>query len=453
MKKIRLTLLAMLLAASASAQQYMISETAQQSDNSSSIYLIQTHEIDTLFSRKGRVKRTSEIDSEGLMMVPNAYNATHRTGRNEAMPPQFVISTRNNRFSFGFGGYLNFRTSYDFKGAVDNIDFVTYDIPVPGDYSTRQAVAMDATTSRLFFKGIANSDALGQIVLYIDSDFRGGDEGSYTPRIRVAYLSLLGFTMGRDVTTFCDIKASPITVDFQGPNAYNMNYATLLRYEHSFMHDHRLKVGIAAEMPVASGTYNDNFEPIKQRVPDVPMYVQYAWGDRHQSHVRASGVLRNLYLHNNYTDSNTSLFGWGVQLSGHVNITRRLELYANGVYGKGITPYIQDLTGSGLDFTPNPESPEQVQTMPMWGWQSALRFRFAPRMYLSGGYSKVQVEKHNGYYADSQYKNADYIFGNIFYYITPRCQVAVEYLHGERENMDNASNTANRLNLMFQYNF
>ena len=71
------------------------------------------------------------------------------------------------------------------------------------------------------------------------------------------------------MTTFCDLAAAPTTIDFQGPNAYNFNFATLIRYERSFADD-RLSFGVAAEMPAVSGTYGEGFEPIPQRVPDIP---------------------------------------------------------------------------------------------------------------------------------------------------------------------------------------
>ena len=383
----------------------------------------------------------------------NDFAETMRSGFQQVHNPQFIFTTRDNRFSLGLGGYVNLRTSYDFKGAMDNIDFVPYSIPMSATYANRQRIMMDATTSRLFTKAIINSHTLGRIVTFVDMDFRGGAEFSYTPRLRSAYVSMLGFTAGRDVTTFCDLNAAPITLDFQGPNAYNFNFATLLRYEIEFL-DRHLKAGIAAEMPVVSGTYDEAFAPISQRVPDVPIYFQYSWGENRQSHFRASAVLRNMYLHNNATNQNTSLFGWGVQASGRIEPCDYFVMYFNGVYGKGITPYIQDLTGSGLDFTPNPANNTQIQTMPMWSWQVAGQVNIIPStLFASGGYSTVRVNHSNGYYSESQYKRGTYIFGNVFYQVSSNCRVALEYLHGSRSNMNDAKGEANRLSLMVQYNF
>ena len=394
----------------------------------------------------GRHRTSEEEDAR------RDHAETHRRGFQQHDRPQFVFSSKENRFSFSLGGFVALRAAYDAGGIVENIDFVTYDIPVAGNYATRQKLTLDASTSRLFLKAIANTRAVGRVVIYLDGDFRGGAANSYTPRLRSAYVSLLGLTLGRDVTTFCDLEAAPATVDFQGPNAYNFNFATLVRYERSFA-EGRLSFGVAAEMPVVSGTYGEGFDAIPQRVPDIPFYVQYAWGGDRSSHIRASAVVRNMYLHDLTRKSDTSLTGWGVQFSGTIRCCDPLRLSMNGVYGKGITPYIQDLTGSGLDFTPCPRDETRIRTMPMWGWQAAAQIALTPRLFLSGGYSTVRVQRSHGFYAADEYKRGQYVFGNVFYTIAPRCKVAGEYLYGSRRDMAAGKGHANRVNVMLQYGF
>lgn len=385
--------------------------------------------------------------------VKDDYTETARHGFQQVHNPQFIFTTPDNRFSLAFGGYVNLRTSYDMKGAVDNIDFVTYNIPITDSYANRQRIMMDATTSRLFTKAIINSRLLGRVVVYGDMDFRGGAEFSYIPRLRSAYVQLKGLTIGRDVTTFCDLNAAPQTIDFQGPNAYNFNFNEMIRYEVDFYRNH-FRFGVAAEMPEVNGTYGDNFASVYQRVPDGIAYLQYAWGENKSSHLRVSAVLRDMYLHNKTTNENTTQLGWGVQLSGHINIMRWVDLYMNGVYGKGITPYIQDLAGSPYDFGYNPADPTKMQTMPMWGWQAAAQVNIIPgRMWAAAGYSEVRLNERNGYLSEDEYRRGQYIFGNIFCNVTSNFTVALEYLHGTRENMNETQRTANRLSIMAQYNF
>ncbi len=449
MKKIRLLIAALLCSQMVFAQNNQ--GYTGRSSYEPTVYLISVREVDTIYN----VCDAQQAVARNRAAMDNAvqdFQETHRYGFQQVEKPQFIFTTRNNRFSLALGGYINLRAAYEFDGRVNNIDFVPYDIPMVDRY-TNQRIMMDASTSRLYLKAIANTRALGRVVVFVDGDFRGGSEGSYTPRVRSAYVNFCGFTFGRDVTTFCDLLAAPNTVDFQGPNAYNLRFNTMIRWSMPFADD-CLRFGIAAEMPNVSGTYNTNFAAIPQRIPDIPAYLQVQWGPQRKNHIRASGVFRGMYARNLRTGKNDLLYGWGVQASGHISVFRAVELFFNGVYGEGITPYIQDLTGSGLDFTPNPNNPEKLQTMPMYGWQAAAQINFIPgRFFLSGGFSTVEVRKHNGYYAADEYKRGQYIFGNIYYYFTPRCKIAAEYLYGTRKNMNGLKNHANRVNLMVQYSF
>ena len=383
----------------------------------------------------------------------NDFMETKRGGFQQAHNPQFIFSTHDNRFALGIGGFVNLRTSYDFMGAMGNIDFVPYDIPMKHNYANQQRIMMDASTSRVFVKAIINTDRLGRILVYTDMDFRGGEQFSYIPRLRSAYMQFKGFTIGRDVTTFCDLNAAPTTIDFQGPNAYNFAFNEMIRYEHSFLHNH-LILGVAAEMPSVNGTYGEHFSAIYQRVPDGIAYLQYEWGENRSSHLRVSGVVRDMYLHDNKNGKNTTELGWGVQLSGHIDIGRWVDIYMNGVYGRGITPYLQDLAGSPYDFAYNPKNPERMQTMPMWGWQAAAQLNIIPgRFWLAGGYSEVNLEENNGYLSANEYRKGQYVFGNAFCQATPNITFALEYLHGTRKDMGGSMSRANRISIMAQYNF
>ena len=421
MKTLRLVIVSLLVVVTSSTA---LTAWAQHHHDkySPTVYLISVKETDTIYPNNVAAMQQNILASnEAMEQAVADYNETHRTGFQQTEKPMFIFGTKNNKFSLAIGGFINLRASYGFDGLVNNIDFVPYDIPIPGNYATKQQIGMDATTSRLYIKAIANSRALGRVVVFMDADFRGGSAYSYTPRVRSAYVSFKGLTIGRDVTTFCDLSAAPTTIDFQGPNAYNFRFS--------------------------------NFAPLPQRMPDFPIYAQVSWGSNRLSHVRASAVFRNMYAYDLARDKNTSLFGWGVQASGRINIASFLDIFFNGVYGEGITPYIQDLTGSGLDFTPDPLKPTSIQTMPMYGWQAAAQVNITSRLSLSGGYSAVNVQRKNRFYTEDQYKQGQYVFGNLFFHVTPRMKVAAEYLYGTRKDMNGAKNHANRVNIMAQYYF
>ena len=452
MKKVLLTIGAMAALLSATAQNHRI-QRHHHGDAEPTVYIISVSETDTVTcptqncNQQDMVMKNAAVKSA----IEDHKNAT-RDGFQQALTPSAIFADKRNTFSFAIGGDVALRAAYSFDRIVNNIDMVPYNIPMTLTPADDQEIRMDASTSRIFIRGIANTKKLGQVHIFMDMDFRGGAMGSYTPRIRSGYVQMLGLTIGRDVSTFCDLTAAPTTIDFQGPNAYNFRFATMIRYEHSFVDNH-LKVGAAAEMPSVSGTYGETLMAIPQRVPDFPIYLQYSWGKNRDSHIRASAVFRDMYLYNKARSSEDDLFGWGVQFSGNIHITKYLELFMNGVYGEGVTRYINDLMGSGLDFTPRPNDATRVQATPMYGWQAAAQINILPNLFVSGGYSTVSVLKKNGTYSDSMYKQGQYIFGNVFWNLTPRFVLAAEYLYGSRKNMDGAKAHSNRINLLAKYSF
>lgn len=367
-------------------------------------------------------------------------------GFQKSKPPRFVIMGKEHKFILGIGGFVNFRMGYDFNQVIQNKDFVTYNIPMTPTAATRQKFLMDASTSRLFVKLLTANSRMAGFEAYIEMDFRGGDN---VLRLREAYVSYKGWLVGQTATTFTDLNAAPNTVDFEGPNSYTYGRNLMVRYSRQFKN---ISFGIAAEYPELSATFGTSDEKIPQRVPDFPMYFQYQWG-KNNSHIRASGVLRDLVYYDNIGSTNRNAFGWGVQLSGNIFVTKRLQTYFQAVYGEGITPYIQDISGVGLDLIPNPRSLGVLQTLPMLGWFGGLGYNITKNISTSLTYSEVRIFDKNGAYNASQYKKAQYIVANVFWNIIPSCQVGVEYLYGTRQNMDNKTGHSNRVQASVQFNF
>lgn len=452
MKKFRLLLIAALATVAlhpATAQRH---HGRHAKSYEPTVYMISLHEVDTFMMDCQARQEAALLNRLAAESAIADHAQTARSGFHQPSKPQFIFASKHNRFSLAIGGAIELRTSYDFDGIVDNRDFIPADIPMSPNYNTSQQLLMDASASSLYLRAIANT-RWGRITAFVQGDFRGGSQGSYTPHLRAAYVNFWGFTAGRDVTTFCDLNAVAPTVDYRGPNAYNYRYATLLRYEHPLLRD-ILSFGVAAEMPTVSATYGSHFAPLRQRMPDFPIYMQVAWGENRASHLRASAIFRNLYAYNLQSDEQTSLFGWGVQLSGHIRVVPMLELFMNGVYGHGITPYISDLNGSGLDMIPDPDSPTSLTSPELYAWQAAARVNIIPGLLsLSGGYSTAVVNEDYDTLSPNLYRKGQYIFGNIFYNLTRRMTLGLEYLYGSRENMDGIENTANRASLLIKYTF
>lgn len=378
------------------------------------------------------------------------YANTVQKGFQQSGVPNFIISDRVHKAVFGIGGFVSFRTAYDWSNVVQNKDFVTFDIPMMKTPSNKQRFLMDVSTSRLFFKTIVNTKALGQIETYIETDFRGGDN---VLRLREAYVSFKGLTFGQRATTFVDLNAAPNTIDFQGPNAYTYNRNLMIRYHLNISPS--WEFAVAVEMPgVSATTPGTAAYVIPQRVPDIPMYFQYNW-NKGRSHLRASGIIRTMnYYDNTYMSTQTKV-GWGAMLSGNIALCPAANFFGQIVYGEGIENYIQDLNGNGYDLVPNPERLGRLQTLPSMGWLAGLQVNFSPNWQMNAAYSQVTVWNKNGYFAQvpDTYRLSQYVVANLFYNISPAFSVGAEYLYGTRQNANHDRAHANRAQMMVQFNF
>ena len=366
-----------------------------------------------------------------------------------------LFRSKNDKFTLKAGGHIDMRVAYDFNGISHDLDFIPTTINGEGN----QELRMDATTSYFWFNGEMDGGVFGPVKFVVDFDFRNGKTSSYTPRLRFLYINFKGLTMGRNVTTFCDLGAAPMTIDFQQPNSYTFHFATMIRYN-LYLLDKKLDLCVAAELPSVPDTNVETYSTIEQRVPDFPFYAQYNFGKNYKNHIRVLGLLRDIYYKNNVTRNNTSLLGWGVGASGHFQFCKPFELFFNGQYGQGISTYMMDLNMPNMDINTvtNRDEHDRLETRKMWGWQVGAHFNLRKNLYLSTGYSEVGLDNCGQYSAQTpqfgaNFRRAQYAFGGAFWQFTKHCQFSMEYLYGSRENMDGVKNEANRIQARMRFSF
>ncbi len=365
--------------------------------------------------------------------------------------PRFILINRKSTMALGIGGYVKGTVSVDFKGIADSKDFVTNTIPTPGNPAQNGQYQMDASTSRIFLSLVGNNRFMGDFTVYLESDFRGGSAGNAFMQLRQAYIDMRDVKAGLAWSTFTDVAAGPPTIDNQGPCGIASERNVILQY-HPHIGKH-WSMAVAVESPDLSVTVSPQYtQNITQRMPDIPMYVQYSWGDA-GSHVRASGIVRGLSYRNLVEAKNKMKIGWGVQLSGVANISDRLILYYDGVYGRGISEYINDLGGGGYDLIPMNVAGKMTAPQ-AWGAMGGVQVNITSQLFASATYSQCRLyDGSDGVLSPGTYRYAQYVVGNLFYNITKDCQIGVEYLYGRRVDRDNIAGSACRINAAIQYNF
>ena len=375
--------------------------------------------------------------------------------------PRFAVVGKNNKFYLGVGGDVKATINYDWGSPIQNAnEFAPYDIPMPNSqgYKGNKGgwFGISAQQTDLFLNFVALPDNPNKIGFYINATLLGS---GYCPQVRSAYVTYRGIEAGYGFSLFTDLAADPTTIDYDGPNSFTVVINAKFDYRHNF--GKHFGIGIGAEMPMTSYTDATHTSTVTQRVPDIPAYVQWNFGNNNR--IRLSGLLRNMQYQNEALGKTKNAVGWGVQLTGNFNICDKLIGYYQAAYGKGMTSYFEDLTGNGLDMVPNPTNNSELETVKAWGGYLGLQYNFSSKCYCNVLYSHLRNYAPN-YGANgtfdgdptpwtAQYKYGQYVLGNFFWNINNLFTWGVEYIYGRRVNMDGMQAHDNRIQTMLQINF
>ena len=368
--------------------------------------------------------------------------------------PRFAVFGKDHTFYLGIGGVVKTTVSYDFGHVMDNPnEFLTSSIPAAQRRGDGGLVQFSAQQTSLFlnFVGLPGSD--NQFSAFIGANLLGDD---YAPALQYAYMKYRGFKIGYDKTLFADPASTPPTIDYEGPNASSAVGNAVLDYSIDFGKKKEWSAGVGIELPMYSVTdaHGAGAYKVNQRVPDIPAFIKWSW-DEGSSWLRFSAVMRNMLYHDPVADKNIDKVGWGIQLSGSAAITPWLTAYYQGLYGKGIASYIQDLTGCGMDMLPSSGSANILNTVKAWGAYGGLQFNICPKVFATATYSHVRTyaDKCAMPAEDNQYRYAQYAVGNVFWDINTLLQAGVEYIYGRRVNYDGSQAHDSRLQMMLQLSF
>ena len=395
-------------------------------------------------SSKGVVLVTMDKAGNEIIRIMNESQLPHI---HEPQAPRFLLMDRKGKFALGIGGYVRATAEYDFGGIVDDIDFIPAFIP--NSSKIKNQFQMDANTSTIFLKLVGHTKLLGDFIVYTAGNFRNGSNKGF--QLQNAYVSFRDITVGYTYGGFMDLGALPSTIDFQGPNGATFYRTTQLAYTYKGLKNFRFNASI--EMPSVDGTTNSDLNINQQRMPDFTAYAQYGWNN--SSHLRVGALIRSMTYTSSFCDKASSVTGFGVQASTTFNVGKKWQVFGQATYGKGIGQYLNDISNLNVDIVPDPDKEGKMQALPMLGWYAGLQYNVCPKVFLSSTYSMSRLYSDNGYpdAVGSTYHYGQYFVANMFWNVTSNMQVGAEYLRGWRNNFDNSTHHANRINLLVQYSF
>ena len=385
-----------------------------------------------------------------IFQIMEENGPQHQKFRNT---PRFTLVGKDNKFYLGVGANLKFVADYDWGNPLSNPnEFAPAAIPFdtkPGDGGKTQ---FSIGQSNFYLNFVALPGNENQLGIYIDINFLGADAKAVA--LHHAYLKYRGITAGYVVSTFTDLGADPVAIDFAGPNAITFVRHPNISYTQKFGKDKMWSAALGIDMPDKySITASSSTRAVNQRMPDIPLYLQRSWAAG-KGWLRFSAIFRDLIYRDDMSNKNVGAFGWGVKLSGKSPICGGLSALWQAVYGKGVSSYIQDLSGLGLDLVPCQGNNGKLETIKSWGAYGTLRYDFCPKVFMDVTYSQVRAYApkftNSTTSWDGIYKYGQYVTANLFWNINSFTQFGVEYLWGRRVNLDGMQRHDNRIMAMLQ---
>ena len=409
--------------------------------------------------------KTGFITTEDDINVYNIMVENAPQNPNLKDVPRFTLVGKDSKFYLGMGANLKMVGDFDWGNPISNPNLFTTSALTPAAPGNRSQTLFSIGQSNIYWNFVALPGTDNQLGLFFDINFLGTTSH---PEIAIhhAYLKYRGITAGYIVSTFTDIKADPIAIDFEGPNAITFIRHPNISYNLKFGKDKMWSAQLGLDMPLAEKsdftnkayngkeatafTHGDETEFVHQRMPDIPFYIQRDWAD-HNGWFRVSAIFRDLQYRSMIPADtrNRGEFGWGIKASGSTPIVGGLSFTWQGVYGKGVASYIQDLTSEGLDLVPVKDEPGKLTTVKTWGAYGTLQYNFGKCAVLNATYSQVRAyAKDFGGDWGGMYKYGQYVTSNLIFNVSSFAQVGVEYLWGRRMNYDGSQLHDNRIMLM-----
>lgn len=357
--------------------------------------------------------------------------------------PRFAIVGKDHKFYIGLGAQFLGEGVFDFGDKMPSAVLFTPSSITPKTPGNGGSLGFGWQTSSVYLNAVAMPGTDNQIGLFFKANFMGNNNAFNCYHFYARYR---GLTVGYTTSSFVDAAAEPMTIDFEGPNGYP--YVTMFNasWQQKFTDNFSGAIGIDA--PTASFTTGNRAVRVSQRIPAIPLYLQYAWADG-SSHLRLSGIVRPMQYRNLVSEKNSTMTGLGVQLSGMTGVVGDLSFSYNATYGRGIANYLQDDNGLGVDAVMSTEAGE-MEMVKSLGVTAGLNYKFSSKVSGNLVYSHLSNWlAENAAPQTAQYRYGDYVAANLIYSINKFVSAGIEYDYGHRKDFGGTSLHSNRLQIQF----
>jgi hypothetical protein len=329
--------------------------------------------------------------------------------------------------------------------------FVTSSIPVSGQpYANSLAqVTGTANQSDLNFE-FRTPTPLGQLRVVYFNDFAQPSSSAFTYHLKDFYIQAANLLVGFAETAFADLDAQPSTLDYEGPNSEvsyrHMEVRYSLRIKRWAGGDLLMRFALenpSSQIPPSAGTP-------RSTAPDGVIALRL---EGNPGHLQLATVLRAIGNQNPDNSQTQTVFGWGLNLTGNLNLFQADFLMLEVTGGQGMAAYVNDTSGLGLDAALNAGG--QLTALGLLGGYLAYTHQWAPAWSstASYGYLVMDTAPYAVSLGPSAFQRSQYVSLNLVVHPWKGLLVGAEGLWGYNRTTSGASGQAWRGQLNLQYTF
>lgn len=347
------------------------------------------------------------------------------------------------------GGYFKTDFIYDLKPAGNTDSFIPSSIPIPTVVGVNNAtVSVRPTRLTLDFR--IPSTKLGDVRFYLEGDLFGTN--ATTPRLRHAYAQVRNVLIGQTFSNFMDPDGFPDTLDFQGPNGMVNIRNPQLRY--GFALSPSTTFYVSVEKPSSDITFKTPQFSSQPNAPSPDGAIRLRQ-EFERGHFQVAALFRSIaaFVPTTPTPKTDSVFGWGVNVSTGVKTFDKDNVIFAVAAGHGISRYLQDTSGLGIDAEPN--SSTSLKATPAVGVEAAYQHYWLKNLRSSAIYSYAAVNNTAffGSTAPGTYNHATYTGSNLIWNPFGSLNVGAELLYGWAMEQNGLKADAPRIQFSAKYSF
>ncbi|MEP0201979.1 MAG: DcaP family trimeric outer membrane transporter [Halioglobus sp.] len=357
---------------------------------------------------------------------------------------------------FNIYGHLQLDAIYDFKRVDPDYESTLRPSTIP---TQGQPFGDDGTTvfsvrqTALGMRAVVPTP-MGDVKTWFEIDLfgTGSDAGDTTFSLRHAWVEVGNLGFGQTNSNFMDISIFPNVVDWWGPSGMVFNRNPQLRYTWS---GEKTRTAIALEKP--NGSFNtgvfgdlspefDSNATAKTSLPDLTAHWR---NDADWGHYQVAGVLRKLEFETRNEPGNRPNgddTGWGVNLTGSINLLERDQLKLGVVYGEGIASFMND---GGVNLAPEDF---QAEAVPILGVTAYWDHYWSNQWSSSAGFSMNDADPRNQQ-SGQEFDEGIYASTNILYTPYPELLIGAEFLYGEHKDVSGEEGDDYRIQFTFKHKF